>query len=197
MASEALIDAYIDLVATRVSDARSDIALARYDQVTVAFDIAPDGSPRDIKVRSASTPLAAEAARNAVLEAAPYPPPPFDMRSCLLWGRMEVSLYSSGRCDEARAEEYLDRVTRGIQAAVERKQLAAKYDGDVILRVDIARDGAIESVIAQRASSEPAGAAVADAAREIARFDPPHELIQDCVAEGPFLVWIPLTELPQ
>jgi hypothetical protein len=196
-ASEAVVDAYSDRVGGLITDALSDVALARFEQVTIALEVDAGGSPSHVSVISASTPLAAESARAAVRAAAPFPPPPFDFPACLYWGRIQLSLYSSGRCDEPAADQYLDRVVRAVQDAVEKREIAAKYDGDVVLRIDVARNGAVESVIVQSADSEPAGAAVANATRALARFEPPGELIQDCVADGPFLVWIPLTELPQ
>ena len=162
---------------------------------TIAFEIAADGSVSHLALMSASTPVAAEAARDAVRTAAPYPPPLFDMKACLIGGRAEVSVYSSGKCDEPRADRYLDAVAAGIQTAVVKKGVAAKYDGDVILRLDIARDGFLNSVVVQRADSDEAGAAVAAAARGLSRFEPPDELIQDCVAGNHLLIWIPLSEL--
>jgi len=192
---EEIVDAYLDRVVNLAIEKMSTVALAQYEQATLAFEIGGDGSVSNISVMSASHPVAAEAAREALRAAAPYPRPPPGLSACLLTGRAVVGLYSSGRCDEPAADLYIDAMAEAILAAALKEGIAAKYDGDVILRIELARDGTVESAIAQRADAEAAGIAVAATARALKRFDPPHELIQDCVARGPILLWIPLSEL--
>jgi hypothetical protein len=74
-ASEAVVEAYVDRVATLASNARSNAALARFEQVTVAFEIDAAGSPQHLSVMSASTPLAAEAAREPFMPPRPFSGP--------------------------------------------------------------------------------------------------------------------------
>jgi hypothetical protein len=122
-AKEEVIDAYLGRVVGRASNRMSPTALARTEQVTVTFEIEPSGAPTRISVLSASTPVAAEAARDAVTSAAPYGAPPFSQKACLIGGRIAVSLYASGRCDERLSDAYVDGMSAEVLAVMKRSIL--------------------------------------------------------------------------
>jgi hypothetical protein len=189
-AKEEEIDAYLGRVAARASNAMSPTALGRTEQVTVAFEISPSGDPERISVVSASTPVAVDAARYAVVDAGPYAPPPFSQKACLLAGRVVISLYSSAKCDERLAAAYVEAVSAQVQNAMDAKGIRpSASDDDVILRVDIARDGSLEAIGVQIDNAAKSGAAIAAGVRELSPFTVPDDLILECVADQSFFLW--------
>ncbi len=193
-AKEEVIDAYLGRVAARASGQLSPIALGRSEQVTVAFEIAPSGAPERISVVTASTPLAAEAARDAVKRAGPYTPPPFSQKACLLVGRIVVSLYSTAKCDPGLAEAYVDSVSTAVRRAMDEKQMEpSSPEANVVLRVDIARDGSLEDVLVQVDDDARSGGAIAALARSLSPFTAPDGAIVECVADMPFFLWFGAT----
>ena len=189
-AKEEVIDAYLARVGDRASDALSPTAIGRTEQVTVGFELSPSGIPERISVLSASTPLAAEAARYAVVDAGPYGPPPFSQKACLLAGRVVVSLYNSAKCDPQLADVYVETVSARVQTAIDAKGIQpSSSDGDVVLRVDIARDGAVEAIAIQIDNAVRSGDAIAAAARDLSPFAAPDPLIVECIADAPFFLW--------
>ena len=185
-----LIETYLGRVAARASNAMSPAALGRTEQVTVAFEISPSGVPERVSVVTASTPLAAEAARYAVVSGGPYTPPPFSQKACLLAGRISISLYNSAKCDQSLANAYVEEVSAAVQKAMDEKGLRpSSSDGNVILRVDIAHDGSLEAIAIQVDNAERSGDAIAALARARSPFGAPHELIRECVADSPFFLW--------
>ena len=93
------------------------------------------------------------------------------------------------RVREEIVDAYLDRV---VNLTIEKMSTVAlaQYE-QATMAFEIGGDGSVSNIPAMSASHPVA----AEAARALKRFDPPHELIQDCVARGPILLWIPLSEL--
>jgi hypothetical protein len=190
--SDEAVNRYLHGVAGLVSNQSRSDALARHEQASVSFVLAADGTASDFRVERAGRPAAAQEVLRAAVAAAPYSPPPFDPKACLLGGRAVVSLVGYARCDDALASEYAAAVAGRIQDAVNAAEIAAPESERVALRIRIDPHGVATAITLLDAKSSEAGERVAAVARKLSPYETPADSIRECVADLPFFVWIGL-----